>query len=217
MTSIMIAEPEELLREALGALCEVRGKYRTAALVSDGESALEAAGAFQPGLALLNLDLGGLHALEVVSRCFTAGLPTRFVILANRYDRKTVLESLRAGVKGFVMRSGSADVLFDALDQVRLGGVYLAPQVGAGRLFLQPSDEPSTHDPIGHLSSREYQVFTMLVDGVRAKEIAARLDLSPKTVDTYRASLMRKLDIHDVAGLVKFALRSNLATSAQHA
>ena len=217
MTSIMIAEPEELLREALGALCELRAKYRTASLVSDGESALEAARTQQPDLALVNLDLGGLHALEVVSRCFAAGLPTRFVILANRYDRKTVLESLRAGVKGFVMRSGSADVLFDALDQVRQGGVYLAPQVGAGRLFLQSSEDGSAHDPIGHLSSREYQVFTMLVDGVRAKEIAARLDLSPKTVDTYRASLMRKLDIHDVAGLVKFALRSNLATSAQHA
>lgn len=217
MTSILIAEPEELLREALGALCEVRGKYRTVALVSDGESAMEAARTHQPGLALVSLDLSGLHALEVVSRCFNAGLPTRFVVLANRYDRKTVLESLRAGVKGFVMRSGSADVLFEALEQVRQGGVYLAPQVGAGRLFLQPSEEAPEQDPIGHLSSREYQVFTMLVDGVRAKEIAARLDLSPKTVDTYRASLMRKLDIHDVAGLVKFALRSNLATSAQHA
>jgi len=65
------------------------------------------------------------------------------------------------------------------------------------------------------LSAREYQVFTLLVDGVRAKEIAARLELSPKTVDTYRASLMRKLDIHDVAGLVKFAIRRDL-TSTTH-
>jgi DNA-binding NarL/FixJ family response regulator len=83
-------------------------------------------------------------------------------------------------------------------------------------LFIAPGLE-ATQDPIGHLSSREYQVFTMLVDGVRAKEIAARLDLSPKTVDTYRASLMRKLDIHDVAGLVKFAVRCNLVAASHHA
>jgi DNA-binding NarL/FixJ family response regulator len=72
-------------------------------------------------------------------------------------------------------------------------------------------------DPIDQLSAREYQVFTLLVDGTRAKEIAARLELSPKTVDTYRASLMRKLDIHDVAGLVKFAIQRELAPAANGA
>ncbi len=215
--SLMIAESEELVREALAVLCQTRGNYRPAVLASDGDEALAAVRTHKPDLALVNIDLAGLHALELVSKCAGAGLPTRFVILAHRYDRKSVLESLRAGVKGFVLRSGPADGLFDALNQVRLGGVYLAPQVGANRLFLQPSENETSQDPIGHLSSREYQVFTMLVDGVRAKEIAARLELSPKTVDTYRASLMRKSDIHDVAGLVKFALRCNLVTSAHHA
>jgi hypothetical protein len=79
-----------------------------------------------------------------------------------------VLESLRSGAKGFVLRSGSAQSFFEALDQVRTGGVYLAPQVGANRLFVTPGLE-STQDPIGHLSSREYQV-TMLVDGVRERD-----------------------------------------------
>ena len=76
-------------------------------------------------------------------------------------------------------------------------------------------DIPNTppDDPLQALSAREYQVFTLLVDGVRAKEIAARLELSPKTVDTYRASLMRKLDIHDVAGLVKFAIHRDLTST----
>jgi DNA-binding NarL/FixJ family response regulator len=211
---ILIAEPEELLREALAAFCVAQGGFRLVALASDGEEALEATRTHLPDLAIANLDLPRLHTLELISKCFTAGLPTRFVILANRFDRKTVLESLRAGAKGFVLRSGSAQSFFEALDQVRTGGVYLAPQVGANRLFVTPGLE-STQDPIGHLSSREYQVFTMLVDGVRAKEIAARLELSPKTVDTYRASLMRKLDIHDVAGLVKFAVRCNLVPASQ--
>ena len=214
--TILIAEPEELLREALGAFCAAQGRYRITALAADGEEALEAVRLEAPDLAVVNLDLPRLHTLELISKCSAAGVPTRYVILANRYDRKTVLESLRAGAKGFLLRSGSAGNFFDALDQIRMGGIYLAPQVGANRLFVEPGQE-STEDPIGHLSSREYQVFTMLVDGVRAKEIAARLELSPKTVDTYRASLMRKLDIHDVAGLVKFAVRCNLVASSHHA
>jgi DNA-binding NarL/FixJ family response regulator len=78
-------------------------------------------------------------------------------------------------------------------------------------LFGEISGRVQAEDPFESLSSREFQVFSLLVDGVRAKEIAARLSLSPKTVDTYRSSLMRKLDIHDVAGLVKFAIRRDLA------
>jgi DNA-binding NarL/FixJ family response regulator len=81
------------------------------------------------------------------------------------------------------------------------------------KIFLaQRKSEPA--DPLESLSSREYQVFSLLIDGIRAKEIAARLDLSPKTVDTYRASLMRKLDIHDVASLVKFAIQRDLTSIA---
>ncbi len=89
------------------------------------------------------------------------------------------------------------------------GGVYLSPQIELQTL-VEPDRIEGTTDPLSTLSSREQQVFSMLIEGIRAKEIAARLQLSPKTVDTYRASLMRKLDIHDVAGLVKFAIRRNL-------
>jgi DNA-binding NarL/FixJ family response regulator len=75
-----------------------------------------------------------------------------------------------------------------------------------------PGQKAAPDDPLEMLSAREYQVFSLLVEGIRAKEIAARLELSPKTVDTYRASLMRKLDIHDVAGLVKFAIQRDLTS-----
>jgi len=126
------------LREALAAFCIAQGGFQLAALASDGEEALEATRTHLPDLAIANLDPPRLHTLELISKCLTAGLPTRFVILANRFDRKTVLESLRSGAKGFVLRSGSAQTFFEALDQVRTGGVYLAPQVGANRLFVTP-------------------------------------------------------------------------------
>jgi DNA-binding NarL/FixJ family response regulator len=96
---------------------------------------------------------------------------------------------------------------------VLAGGVYVTPLLEMDRIFSWDNGH-SSEDPLRILSAREYQVFLLLVEGVRAKEIAARLALSPKTIDTYRASLMRKLEIFDLAGLVKFALNRGLTTAA---
>ena len=138
-----------------------------------------------------------------------ANLATKIVILSTRKDRKTVVEALRGGVNAFLLKSAPAHELLEAFEQILDGGIYVSPQLELSKIFGS-GQKASPEDPIDQLSSREHQVFTLLVDGVRAKEIAARLDLSPKTVDTYRASLMRKLDIHDVAGLVKFAIQRDL-------
>ena len=94
----------------------------------------------------------------------------------------------------------------ESFDQVLEGAIYLSPLLKLEDIFLS-RDKPVPADPFDALSPREFQVFTLLVEGVRAKEIAARLAVSPKTVDTYRSSLMQKLGIHDVAGLVKYAIQ----------
>ncbi len=110
-------------------------------------------------------------------------------------DRKTVLEALRCGACGYLLKNSSAAQLADALNQLMQGGIYVSPQVVVMRLFAEGPSRLPPKNPLDHLSSREFQVFSLLVDGIRAKEIAARLALSPKTVDTYRSSLMRKLEI----------------------
>jgi DNA-binding NarL/FixJ family response regulator len=102
--------------------------------------------------------------------------------------------------------------LHEEFEQLHDGGIYVSPSLDLDRIF-SPGQKSAPEDPLEALSAREYQVFCLLVEGTRAKEIAARLDLSPKTIDTYRASLMRKLDIHDVAGLVKFAIQRDLTSS----
>jgi DNA-binding NarL/FixJ family response regulator len=155
-----------------------------------------------------------VHTLELLRRAREANCDTRMVLMSSRSDRKTVIESLRCGAQGFVLKSGSAQQLFDSLRQVREGGVYISPSVEVEKIFGPQRGRKMEDDPIESLSAREHQVFTMLVEGLRAKEIAARLAVSPKTIDTYRASMMRKLDIHDVAGLVKFAIHRNLTPMA---
>jgi DNA-binding NarL/FixJ family response regulator len=166
----------------------------------------------RPDIAVLDMNLPDMFTLEIVRRVKEAKLSTKIVVLSTRRDRKTVVEALRSGVSAFLLKSGPSHQLLEAFDQILEGGVYVSPLLELNKIF-SPGQKSALEDPLESLSTREYQVFSLLVEGVRAKEIAARLELSPKTVDTYRASLMRKLDIHDVAGLVKFAIQRDLTSS----
>ena len=210
--TIIIADEMQLLRDGLVSLCASDSRFRVLAQCGDGEAALALVREHQPDLAVLDLNLPRLHTMELISKIRQTGIQTRFIVLSTRSDRKTVLEGLRCGANAFVLKNGPSAHFFDAMSHALQGGVYLSPEIRLEQVF---GTRPTEHaDPLSHLSSREHQVFSLLVDGIRAKEIAARLDLSPKTVDTYRASLMRKLDIHDVAGLVKYAIGRNLIATA---
>jgi DNA-binding NarL/FixJ family response regulator len=207
--SIVLAEEMAMVREGIARVCERAETFRVIAQCSDGEAALHAIQSYKPDLAVIDLQIPKLFSLELIRRVRESDSPTRFAVLANRGDRKTALEALRAGASGFLLKSGPASQLIEGLTQIFAGSVYVTPELQFEKVFFGTKLPPSA-DPLDTLSSREYQVFRLLIDGVRAKEIASRLELSPKTVDTYRASLMRKLDIHDVAGLVKFAIQRDL-------
>ena len=209
--SVLLADDLTLVREGLAALCQAGPSYRVVGQCSEGAVALRMIEAQPPDIAVLDLNLPDLFTLEIVRRIRLANLPTKIVVLSTRRDRKTVVEALRCGVHAFLLKSAPSNQLLEAFEQVLDGGIYVSPQLELNKIF--GPGQKAAEDPLESLSAREYQVFTLLVEGVRAKEIAARLELSPKTVDTYRASLMRKLDIHDVAGLVKFAIQRNLTSS----
>jgi DNA-binding NarL/FixJ family response regulator len=208
-TSVVIAEELELVRESLAALCESFGDYQVIGQCGDGEAAVQMIFSLKPDIAVLDLNLPRLFTLEAVRKVRLARSPCKLVVLSCRQDRKTVIEALRGGASAYVLKSGPGRHLFEAFQQIGNGGVYVSPMVRLEKIFASRRKE-GPEDPLDLLSTREYQVFSLLIDGIRAKEIAARLDLSPKTVDTYRSSLMRKLDIYDLAGLVKFAVNRNL-------
>lgn len=209
--SILLADDLSLVREGLAALCDAQPNYKVVGQCAEGAVALRLIEAERPDLAVLDLALPDLFTLEVVRRVRVANLPTKIVVLSTRRDRKTVVEALRCGVSAFLLKSASSAQLLEAFEQVLDGSIYVSPELELNKIFAS-GHKATPDDPIDMLSAREYQVFSLLVEGIRAKEIAARLELSPKTVDTYRASLMRKLDIHDVAGLVKFAIHRDLTS-----
>ncbi len=213
--SILLAHPLTLVREGLAALCQAQPEYQIVEQCSDGATALRLIKSRRPDIAVLDLNLPDVFTLEGVRKLRLAQAETRIVILSGRKDRKTVVEALRSGVNAFLLKSDPAHHLMQAFEQTLDGGIYLSPSLDADKVF-SPTQATAAQDPLAALSPREYQVFSLLVEGARAKEIGARLGLNPKTIDTYRVNLMRKLDIHDVAGLVKFAIQRDLISTQSH-
>jgi DNA-binding NarL/FixJ family response regulator len=151
----------------------------------------------------------GMTGIEVIRRLRAAGCPTKIMILSISREDKPVIEALRAGADAYLLKDGPARHLLDAITYIRDGGQYVSPLLKGTKLFTKP-DATAPDDPLASLSPREMEVFSYLVKGMRAKDIAELLRISPKTVDTYRATLMRKLNVHDIVGLVKFAIERNL-------
>lgn len=208
--TVVLADDHVIVREGFAALCAANN-MDILGQASDGPSALELIGSLRPALAILDLHMPGLTGIEVIRRLRANGCASKLLILSISREDSAVMEALRAGADGYLLKDGPSRHLLEAIRFVNEGGVYVSPLLrGAGLARA----ERRTDDLMALLSPREIEVFTQLVNGARAKDIAERLEISPKTVDTYRASLMRKLNVNDLVGLMKFAIARNLTTTS---
>jgi len=208
--SLLIADELGLVRDGIARICADAAWTNKIFTCSDGPAVLDLVAAEEPSIALIDYQIPRMFSLELVRQLREHHAEIRIVLMAARGDRKLALETLRSGANGFFLKALSATDLLEALERVHLGNLYVSPGLEFEKVFTGNGRDLPGSDPMDLLSSREYQVFQLLVDGARPKDIALRLKLSPKTVDTYRASLMRKLDIHDLAGLVRFAIQREL-------
>jgi DNA-binding NarL/FixJ family response regulator len=211
-TTVVLADDHAIVREGIASLCTSHG-MRVLGQVADGGAAIEMIMALKPDFAILDLHMPVVTGVEAIRRLRAAGCTVRLMILSISREEGTVMEALRAGADAYLLKDGPARHLLDAINFVRDGGVYVSPLLRGVGLFAK-ADRSRPVDPLGALSPRELEVFSYLVNGLRAKDIADLLEISPKTVDTYRASLMRKLNVHDLVGLVKFAIERNLTTTS---
>lgn len=210
--SIVLADDHSIVREGLAAFCDAQPELQIIGQCSDGLAAVEMIKSLAPYFAIIDLHMPKLHGLEVIRKVREANSQTKLVVLSISRDEKMVLEALRAGANGYLLKDGPARHLLDAISYIQDGGVYISPLLRRDYLLEAPRKAP-VDDPLASLSRREYEVFSFLVDGMRPKDIAKLLDISPKTVDTYRSNIMRKLGIHDLVGLVKFAINRNLTSA----
>ena len=212
--SLVLADDHGIVREGLAALCEAQPELSVLGQCSDGLEALEMIQSLKPDFAILDLHMPKMTGVQVVRKVRDLKLATRVIILSVARDENTVIEALHAGADAYLLKDGPGRHLMDAINYIRDGGVYVTPLLRGAKLFTEAAEKADKDDPLSSLSRREYEVFTYLVNGLRAKDIADLLAISPKTVDTYRASLMRKLNVHDLVGLVKFAIGRNLTTTS---
>jgi DNA-binding NarL/FixJ family response regulator len=206
--TMVLADDHQIVREGFAALCAREG-FRILGQCSDGAAAVDMISSLKPDFALLDMQMPNMSGIEVIRRLRAANCQSKLFILSMNGQEGTVTEALRAGADAYLLKEGLFRHLLDAINFVRDGGVYISPLLGGAGFFKQREGRLED-DPVATLSPREREVFSLLVNGRRAKDIAELLEISPKTVDTYRASLMRKLNVHDLVGLVKFAIERNL-------
>ena len=213
--TVVLADDHAIVREGIAALCGTQS-LTILEECSDGPAAYDAILRLRPDLAILDLHMPGMTGVEVIQRLRAVGCAAKLIILSISRDESVVMEALRSGADAYLLKDGPSRHLMDAIAFVREGGVYVSPLLRGAGLFARADASAPTQDPLALLSPREMEVFSYLVNGMRARDIAERLEISPKTVDTYRASLMRKLKVHDLVGLVKFAIeRKVTSTSAR--
>ena len=208
---VLLADDHNIVREGFAALLSLEPDITVVGQAQDGSQAVDMIRDLHPDVAIVDLNMPKLLGVEVIRRTRKFDTLVKIGVLSINRDQKIVTEALRLGANAYLLKDGPGRHLIDAIRMMMDGGIYISPLLEPQAL-LSPARRNQVADPLDTLSSREYQVFGLLVDGLRAKEIAARLDISPKTVDTYRSNIMRKLHIYDVAGLVKYALQRQLTT-----
>ena len=203
---ILLADDHPVLRAGLRSVLSREPDLQIVAEEGDGTAALASLLALKPDVAVLDIQMPGLSGLEVARRLGDSR--TAIVLLSLHREEQDVQSALDAGVLGYVVKDDLTADLVQAIRAAGRGDMYISPRV-SGSLVRALRREPA--QATSSLTPRERDVLKLLAEGLRSKDIADRLALSPKTVEGHRAALMEKLDIHSVAGLVKYALKHRLA------
>lgn len=205
-TRLLLADDHALVRQGLKAFLERQG-FQVACEASNGQEALHMAAKARPEVAILDITMPLLNGIDAARELKKSSSKAKVILLTKHDEDHYVTEALRAGVSGYVLKSQVANDLVHAIQEVCRGSVYLSPSISRAVVgaYLSKSDFPD--DP---LSARERQVLQFVGEGKSNKEVAKQLGISVKTVESHRARLMRKLDLHETAGLVRYAIRHGL-------
>ena len=207
---ILIADDHAVVAEGLKHLVEAQSDLEVVATVGDGREAVRVAKETEPDVVLMDLSMPELNGADA-TRAIIDGRPECRVIVLSMYaEREYVRRALKAGATGYVVKRSAAKELVEAIRAVHSGQRYLSPRVADVVIDDYAADGKA--DLLEKLSTREREVLQLLAEGRTGSEIAQRLTLSQKTVETYRARLVEKLGIRDVAGLVKFAIQRGLVS-----
>jgi DNA-binding NarL/FixJ family response regulator len=210
---VLLADDHTLVRAGIRSLLETLEEVEVVAECGDGHEALEGITRHRPDVALLDIGMPGMNGIEIARRCGRDAPKTKVVILSMYDDKTHVRQAIRAGVAGYLLKGAAVAELPLAIKAVMAGQSYLTPKISRQVVDGYLNEEPLETDPLEGLTQRQREILQLVAEGRSTKEIAAILDVSIKTIETHRARLMERLDIHDVPGLVRFAIRSGLVST----
>ena len=212
-TRILLADDHRLVREGLRSLLEKLPSIEVVAEASDGLEALELLKATRPDIVLMDITMPRLSGVEAVRRISKEYPRTKAIVVSIHAAEEYVWQALRAGASGYLIKDADASELATAIQAVMNGETYLSPRVSRTVISNYFERTGNSQGPLERLTPRQREVLQLIAEGQNTKAIAPTLKISVKTVEAHRLQMMKRLDIHDVPGLVRYAVRSGLVSS----
>jgi DNA-binding NarL/FixJ family response regulator len=207
-TTVFVADDHAIVREGLVSLLRASGGFDVVGTADDGRQAVAEVLRLAPRVVVLDISMPVLGGIDA-ARQMRAGLPeVAIVMLTMHSGAQYVFEALEAGVRGYLLKESASVEIVDAVRAMEQGRRYLSRKVA--EIVADGIGERAGHDVLDRLSKREREVLQLVVDGYSSTKIGGLLHLSPKTIDSYRSRLMHKLQVTQLAGLVKFAVQHGL-------
>lgn len=209
---VLLADDHAVLRAGLRALINAEPDMEVVGEVGDGMAAVAEVEELGPDVVVMDISMPGLDGLEATRRIHERGLASRVLILTVHAEEQYLMQALKAGASGYVVKSSADADLLEAIRAAHRGGVFLYPTTVQRLLgeYMREAEEGEANDSYQRLTEREREVLKLTAEGYTNREIAEKLVLSPKTVDTYRERIMEKLGLNHRWELVQFALRKGL-------
>lgn len=205
---VLLADDHAMLRDGLQALLQAAADIEVAGSASNGREALRLAAELNPDVIVMDITMPDMNGLEALALLREKHPRIRVVMLSMHSSSEHVYRALNAGAAGYLLKESAGEDIVTAIRRVHAGRSYMSPALAALERRSAPRSDGG--GPLASLSSRERQVLQLVVEGRSSSEIAALVHLSPKSVDTYRSRLMKKLGVSDLPALVKFAVRHGL-------
>jgi DNA-binding NarL/FixJ family response regulator len=207
---VLIADDHTMVRESLVGVLQAAGDVQVVAQAADGVEAVEKALQTRPDVVIADLSMPRLNGLEVVRRLREALPQTKVLVLTMHGEHEYVLQAVRAGASGYLVKDSAASELLAALRSLHAGRGHFGPQAAKTLADQLQRPERPLDDPDGRLTEREREVFHLIAEGMTTKDIAQRLGISTKTAENHRGRVLDKLGVRNTAELVRYALRKGL-------
>jgi DNA-binding NarL/FixJ family response regulator len=210
MTTAIIADDHDIVRRGLRGILEAEGSCQIVAEAADGLAAAQLVEKHKPGILILDLSMPRLHGIEVLRQTRASSPHTRVIILSMHNDEPYVIEALRAGAMAYILKGAESREIAHALKEVLAGRRFLSAPLSEWAITALAAKPAADADPLASLSQRERTVLQLAAEGHSNAVIGEKLFISPRTAETHRTNLLRKLGLQTQTDLVRFAIRKGL-------